>query len=357
MASSTDAFFEQQVAEVRQRRRDSRAALRSAAAKSACARSRRSRPMRATPRLFSKNARSGAVLEASSNAENAASAAEKSRRWSAASAQANRPSSRNTFRPMFKIDVVTLFPELFAPFVGALDRRPRGRERHDERALPPSARRALPTASAPTTRRSAAVRVWYCGSSPSRELSTVSPRRLQDERRAIVVPSPSGAPFTHRDARALGVARPLRDRLRALRGNRRPLGSPLSARRTFPRRLRAHRGRDSGARLHGCDGPAASGSAAPRIARRASRFPPGCSTIRASPVRRPFAASTSRPFCSRAITRKSRSGDESSRGSGPRPAGGTSSTIPPCRARKARDRIRWFCRAPCPAIRCAHPLR
>ncbi len=101
---------------------------------------------------------------------------------------------------MFTIDVVTLFPEVFAPFVGLsivgraveagivrvhyrhlLDEL-RGGERADDAPFgggPGMVLRIEPIA---------------------RTLDRIASEAAEGERRAIVVPSPSGAPFTHGDA-------------------------------------------------------------------------------------------------------------------------------------------------------------
>ena len=98
----------------------------SADSKSERAASGRCSPIRATPRLFDKNARSPGEAGPASSAVNSASATAKSRLRNAVSArsrggrtrrEAKRRSRRN-MSPMFTIDVITLFPEVFAPFVG-----------------------------------------------------------------------------------------------------------------------------------------------------------------------------------------------------------------------------------------------
>ena len=255
---------------------------------------------------------------------------------------------------MFTIDVVTLFPELFAPFVGLsivgravesglaavryhhlLDELGEG-ERADDAPFgggPGMVLRIEPIA---------------------RVLDRIVREAPAGERRAIVVPSPERRALLAQAAaqRWAGL-----DRLVIVCGHYEGiddrLGAPLSGRRTLARRFRADRRRDSRARLHGRDrSPArrrrAAGIAAERILRRgAARLP------ELHPPGDAFAESTCLRSSCRAITRRSRSGGASSPGGEPCRGGGTCSTMPPCRPRKAHDRIRWFCRAPRPALRCA----
>ena len=105
--------------------------------------------------------------------------------------EANRRESRNIWSVMFTIDVVTLFPEVFAPFVGLSIVGRAVEAGIVARALPPPARRAARRASAPTTALRRRRRDGACASSRSRARSTalLAERADAGERRAIVVPS------------------------------------------------------------------------------------------------------------------------------------------------------------------------
>ena len=141
------------------------------------------------------------------------------------------------------------------------DRGPRGGER-DRRAYATTiCSTSSPPASGPTTRPSAAVPGMVLRIEPiARALDRIAAEAPADERRAIVVPSPSGERFTQDGRGALGRPRPAHHRLRPLRGHRRPARAALRRRGAVARRFRADRRRDSRARLHGCDGsPAAPG--------------------------------------------------------------------------------------------------
>ena len=102
---------------------------------------------------------------------------------------------------MFTIDVRHALSGALRAVRRPFDHRPRGRTQRRRACATTICSTPSRTANAPTTHRSAAAPAWCCGSSRSLESSTPSLREAPpDERRAIVVPSPGGQPFAHRDA-------------------------------------------------------------------------------------------------------------------------------------------------------------
>ena len=147
---------------------------------------------------------------------------------------------------MFTIDVITLFPEVFAPFVGlsivgrAVERGP------CDDSLPPSARgaRRRRARRRPAVRRrpGMVMRLEPIARALDRILAQAPPGRATGDRRS----EPERASVSPKRRPALRRPRPPDRDLRPLRGYRRPAGQPVSDRGVSPRRLRAHRRRNSG---------------------------------------------------------------------------------------------------------------
>ena len=151
----------------------------------------------------------------------------------------------------------------------------------------------------------------------------------------VVVPTPSGRPFSQALARELATRERLVFAVRALRGHRpagaRPRRDPGRGRRGVARRLRAQRRRGGRARHHRGGGPAAARASWATPSRwPRSRTRTACWSTPSTPGRRRGAASTSRPCCCPATTPRSRAGAPSRPG-GVRRSGGRTCCTPASR--------------------------
>jgi len=224
---------------------------------------------------------------------------------------------------MFTIDIVTLFPEFFAPFVGLsivgravernlasvryhhlLDELDEG-ERADDAPFGGGAGMVL--------------RIEPIARILDRIASEAPPRRTAYNRRS----EPERPPVQPRRGGALGEARPPRHRLRSLRGHRRPAGQALPHPGVVAGRFRADRRRDTGTRVFGRDGSLGCRRRARRVARQrvVYRWDAGLPQLYASrPVpgrRRAGGAAFGRPCQNRAVATRAVAPSHRSTAKGP----------------------------------------
>ncbi len=225
---------------------------------------------------------------------------------------------------MFTIDVLTLFPEVFAPFVGlsiigravengVVDIRYHhvldaltGAERADDQPFgggPGMVLRIEPLA---------------------RILDPLLEQGPAGERRTVIVPAPGGRPFKQADA--LRFARE-NDRLIFVCGHYEGiderLGEPLPRAGVLPGRLRSHGRRAARAGDDGCHGPPTGRNDAGRIAGERIVLGWRLGLSGTTPGPRFFAGLPCLRSCSRGTMPRSRPGGANRAGCAPAPAGRT----------------------------------
>ena len=226
---------------------------------------------------------------------------------------------------MFRVDVVTLFPEMFASGDRPLDLRARAGARRSSTSRCTTSSTPSAQANGPTTGRTAAARAWSCGSSRWRASSTrSSPRRRPASAGPSIVTSPGRAALPPGRRRTLRRPRPADHRLRPLRGHRRTAGAALRRRGAARSATSCSPGGEIPA-LAFLDATVRllDGRAQPGVAGERNRSPTACSTRPPTPGRRRFGDEASRRSCSRATTPRSPPGDASSPGRGPPPGART----------------------------------